>query len=630
MVADSVALPRRAAAARWSTTPSTSSTATRPTATTPWPPCARPVTAGARTLVLCDTNGGTLTDELVADRRATRSGALGARRRRAGRHLGHPHPQRRRAGRRQLAGRGRRPACATSRARSTATASAAATPTWSRILADLALKTGRATVPAGGRPGRPDRAVALRRRDRQRRARRLPAVRRPIGVRPQGRRPRRGRRPRSSAATSTSTRPSSATRRGSSSASSAAGPTRQLRAEQLGHAARRRRSTRASCRALIKQLEADGAGLRGRRGLVRAADPAPRGRATRPPFRLVDFTVLVEQRDGAELLAEATVKVEVAGEVLHTAADGNGPVNALDAALRKALGAFYPRARRGPPGRLQGPHPRRRGGHRRPRPGSSSTRPTARATWSTMGSDTNIIAASLAGAGRLARVRDLEGRAPSSAGATSATSPPIQPEDDRERSPSRRQPTRDAIRPSTSRAGRCTTGSNVQSRGVVVVATRRPPVGRHRPRATGRSTRCSGRSTTPWQGVLPGHPRLVAYDVHAVAEGPDAEGVVTCGSRRPAAAAGAGPQGDVRRHGHRARTSSRPRSRPTSRPSTACSPRRTGPARPRRPAIARRARAKRQAAAGRRVRRGRRQARHDRLVRALAVVSTDVVDNGRG
>ncbi|MEZ4595945.1 MAG: alpha-isopropylmalate synthase regulatory domain-containing protein [Chloroflexota bacterium] len=43
-----------------------------------------------------------------------------------------------------------------------------------------------------------------------------------------------------------------------------------------------------------------------------------------------------------EQLAEATVKVAVDGEVLHTAADGNGPVNALDTALRKALSAFYP------------------------------------------------------------------------------------------------------------------------------------------------------------------------------------------------------------------------------------------------------------------------------------------------
>jgi 2-isopropylmalate synthase len=40
--------------------------------------------------------------------------------------------------------------------------------------------------------------------------------------------------------------------------------------------------------------------------------------------------------------AEATVKLEVESEVLHTAAEGNGPVNALDLAMRKALAAFYP------------------------------------------------------------------------------------------------------------------------------------------------------------------------------------------------------------------------------------------------------------------------------------------------
>ena len=42
------------------------------------------------------------------------------------------------------------------------------------------------------------------------------------------------------------------------------------------------------------------------------------------------------------LLAEATVKVKVGDEVMHTAAEGNGPVNALDQALRKALITFYP------------------------------------------------------------------------------------------------------------------------------------------------------------------------------------------------------------------------------------------------------------------------------------------------
>jgi len=43
-----------------------------------------------------------------------------------------------------------------------------------------------------------------------------------------------------------------------------------------------------------------------------------------------------------ELLSEAMVKVKVGEEIFHTAAEGNGPVNALDAALRKALEWFYP------------------------------------------------------------------------------------------------------------------------------------------------------------------------------------------------------------------------------------------------------------------------------------------------
>jgi len=60
-----------------------------------------------------------------------------------------------------------------------------------------------------------------------------------------------------------------------------------------------------------------------------------------PPFELIDYAVNVEDRHG-RIFAEARVKVRVAGEVLHTVADGNGPVNALDAALRKALVTHYP------------------------------------------------------------------------------------------------------------------------------------------------------------------------------------------------------------------------------------------------------------------------------------------------
>lgn len=61
-----------------------------------------------------------------------------------------------------------------------------------------------------------------------------------------------------------------------------------------------------------------------------------------PPFELLDFTVLVRHRAGREPGADATVKVRVGEKLLHTAAEGNGPVNALDAALRKALLDAYP------------------------------------------------------------------------------------------------------------------------------------------------------------------------------------------------------------------------------------------------------------------------------------------------
>src|SRR5213594_3976732 len=59
------------------------------------------------------------------------------------------------------------------------------------------------------------------------------------------------------------------------------------------------------------------------------------------PWRVVDFTTSV-RRHGTAVQAEATVKVEVGDEVYHTAASGNGPVNALDAALRKALIPSFP------------------------------------------------------------------------------------------------------------------------------------------------------------------------------------------------------------------------------------------------------------------------------------------------
>jgi 2-isopropylmalate synthase len=61
-------------------------------------------------------------------------------------------------------------------------------------------------------------------------------------------------------------------------------------------------------------------------------------------FRLIGFRVIDEKRsEEEEPLAEATIMIEGPdGSVEHTAAQGNGPVNALDKALRKALVKFYP------------------------------------------------------------------------------------------------------------------------------------------------------------------------------------------------------------------------------------------------------------------------------------------------
>jgi 2-isopropylmalate synthase len=60
------------------------------------------------------------------------------------------------------------------------------------------------------------------------------------------------------------------------------------------------------------------------------------------PFELVDYFVITERRHGRGLLSEATVKVKVAEETKFTAAEGNGPVNALATALQDALVGAYP------------------------------------------------------------------------------------------------------------------------------------------------------------------------------------------------------------------------------------------------------------------------------------------------
>jgi 2-isopropylmalate synthase len=61
-----------------------------------------------------------------------------------------------------------------------------------------------------------------------------------------------------------------------------------------------------------------------------------------PLFRLESWRVLVEKRADGKVETEATIKIWVDGERYVRTAEGNGPVNALDAALRDAIGEIHP------------------------------------------------------------------------------------------------------------------------------------------------------------------------------------------------------------------------------------------------------------------------------------------------
>jgi len=114
----------------------------------------------------------------------------------------------------------------------------------------------------------------------------------------------------------------------------------QHKAEELGI---RLGDDRALVRRLteeVKRLEHEGYSFEGADASLELVFQRAMGHT--PPFQLIDFITIVEQREGNALVSEATVKLRVGDAVVHTAGEGNGPVNALDAALRKALLPAYP------------------------------------------------------------------------------------------------------------------------------------------------------------------------------------------------------------------------------------------------------------------------------------------------
>ncbi|MGL4609696.1 MAG: citramalate synthase [Trueperaceae bacterium] len=92
----------------------------------------------------------------------------------------------------------------------------------------------------------------------------------------------------------------------------------------------------------MKELENQGYAFEGAEASFQLMSKKVRG-DYQPYFTLHGFTVMMDKREtDKDVRCDATIKVEVGGQFEHTAADGNGPVNALSEALNKALVRFYP------------------------------------------------------------------------------------------------------------------------------------------------------------------------------------------------------------------------------------------------------------------------------------------------
>jgi len=91
----------------------------------------------------------------------------------------------------------------------------------------------------------------------------------------------------------------------------------------------------------LKELEDQGYEFEGAEGSFEILMGKATGKGL-PWFDLEGWRVVVEKRGDAAPVSEATIKLRVKGIPEHTAAEGNGPVSALDNALRKALDEFYP------------------------------------------------------------------------------------------------------------------------------------------------------------------------------------------------------------------------------------------------------------------------------------------------
>ena len=92
----------------------------------------------------------------------------------------------------------------------------------------------------------------------------------------------------------------------------------------------------------IKQLEYEGYQFEGAEGSLKLLIHRYAHHQCEAPFSFHGFRILVDENHKGQFVSEATVKVNVGGEEEHTVSDGEGPVHAMDRAVRKALVRFFP------------------------------------------------------------------------------------------------------------------------------------------------------------------------------------------------------------------------------------------------------------------------------------------------
>lgn len=115
----------------------------------------------------------------------------------------------------------------------------------------------------------------------------------------------------------------------------------EFKAEELGIDLKQKVTLPKEIRQKIKDLEDQGFQFEGAEGSFELLIRQATGEYI-PYFKLKGFRIITEMNDENQLICEATIKIEVDNRVEHTAANGNGPVEALDNALRKSLEKFYP------------------------------------------------------------------------------------------------------------------------------------------------------------------------------------------------------------------------------------------------------------------------------------------------